>query len=729
MPTRTCSWLVACAWSLSCGAAGFAAERPASTLESIFSGTAFANKSIDNVQWSEDGTSFSFTARGRDSALLDILEYDVASGRTRLLLAGTALTVDGAPVGLSAYEWTKNRRYLLVAGPVTRTWDSVFEGPWFVHEAGEGALRPLADGKPLRNVHLSPDGRRVGFVLENNLYVTELESGATRAVTSDGSPNVFNGIFDYGSTEFGFTDAWHWSPDGSRIAFWRLDVTDVKVFHIVDELGKYNQVYDLKYPNTGERHAVNRIGVYELRSGRTTWMDIGDDPDDYIPRIDWTRSSDTLAIQRLTRDHQRLDLLMADTTTGETRVVVTDRDPAWIDITTDLIFFWQEDRFVWTSEKSGYRHAYLYDYQGNETQLTSGDWEITELIAVDEAGDWLYFYAKKDSFIDQHVYRVRLGGSDVEKVSGDSGWYQWQFSPDRKHVIETWSDAATPPVTTLRLAAGPAVRTLEANELEGLKRYVVPNPEFLKVETSDGIVLNASMIKPPDFDPGTKYPVIGYGYGNAGSQEVMNRWGSHRGPERDLWHRFMATQGFIVFTLDNRTTAGRGKAAKNLTYGHYAKYAIHDQLEGVAYLKSLPYVDPERLGFWGWSGGGYLACALMTKGAPHFKVGVSVAPVIDLAHYQAVGVERWMGFLEENEAGYREVNLMNYADRLQGDLLLIHGTGDENVKFAFTLQFADSLIKANKQFDMMVYPNQHHGIEDAELHVYTKIADYFIDKL
>jgi dipeptidyl-peptidase 4 len=209
----------------------------------------------------------------------------------------------------------------------------------------------------------------------------------------------------------------------------------------------------------------------------------------------------------------------------------------------------------------------------------------------------------------------------------------------------------------------------------------------------------------------------------------VNRWGSDRGPERDLWHRYMAAQGFIVFSLDNRTTAGRGKAARNLTYGHYAKYAIHDQLEGVKYLESLPYVDASRLGFWGWSGGGYLACALMTKGAPHFKTGVSVAPVIDLERYQAVGVERWMGFLEDNAAGYREVNLMNDADRLQGDLLLIHGTGDENVKFAFTLQFADSLIKANKQFDMMVYPNQHHGIEDAQLHVYTKIADYFIDKL
>ncbi|MGH8166147.1 MAG: prolyl oligopeptidase family serine peptidase, partial [Woeseiaceae bacterium] len=340
-----------------------------------------------------------------------------------------------------------------------------------------------------------------------------------------------------------------------------------------------------------------------------------------------------------------------------------------------------------------------------------------------EGGEWLYFYAKKDSFIDQHVYRVRLDGSDLQKVSATPGWYEWNFSPDRTHVAETFSSARTPPVVTLRKPSGEAVRVLEAGPAKALEKYTVPNPEFIEVETSDGIVLNASMIKPSDFNPGKKYPVIGYGYGNAGSQVVMNRWGNGRGAERDLWHRYMAEQGFIIFSLDNRTTAGRGKEAKNLTYGHYAKYAVHDQLEGVEYLKSLPYVDASRLGFWGWSGGGYLACALMTKGAPHFKTAVSVAPVIDLSRYQAVGVERWMGMLDENPQGYREVNLLNYADKLEGDLLLIHGSGDENVKFAFTLQFADALIEHNKQFDMLVYPNRHHGIEDAQLHVFTSITN------
>jgi dipeptidyl-peptidase-4 len=710
------------------------ADKGPMTLESIFVGTEYAFQELENIHWNEESSVFTYMRRNAKTGLLDIHEHEVRSGVDRPVVAGEKLAVGGTPVDMADYQWSPDRLRLLVSGPGTRTWDSIVEAPYYLYDVGDRSLEPLADGRRLRNVHLSPDGKHVGYVLENDLYVMDSGTGETTAVTTDGSSNVFNGIFDYGSTEFGFTDAWHWSPDSSKIAFWRLDASDVKVFYMIDELGKYNEVRPLKYPNTGERHAVNSIGVFDLQTGRTTWMDIGDNPDDYIPRIDWTPSSRTLAIQRLTRDHETLDVLFADIGTGTTKILLTEKDPAWIDITEDLMFLGDSERLAWTSEKSGYRHAYLYDYAGNETRLTGGDWEISSLIAVDEQDGWLYFYAKKDSFIDQHVYRVRLDGSGVEdsgveKLSGKPGWYEWQFSPDRDYFIETYSSASTLPAISLRASPGTHVRTLVTNGPESLRRNEVPNPEFIKVETTDGTVLNAYMIKPPDFDPKRKYPVIAYGYGNAGSQMVVNRWGSSRGQQRDLWHRYMAQQGFLIFCLDNRTTAGRGKTAKNLTYGHYAKYAIHDQLEGVKFLRQLPWVDSSRIGFWGWSGGGYLAAALMTKGAPHYKTGVSVAPVIDLSRYQAVGVERWMDFPHENEEGYRQTNLLNYADKLEGDLLLIHGTGDENVKFAFTLQFADALIKANKQFDMLVYPNEHHGIENARLHVYTKIADYFEENL
>lgn len=704
--------------------------RPSLTLESIFATTEFESHLLENVEWHDGGSVFTFVRANPGSGRLDIVEHEVASGKERVVVAGDALVHDGQPVAMSGYEWSGDRRFLLVKGPVTRTWDSVLQAPHYVYDAQDGSVTALAEGNAaLRNVRLSPDGRHVGYVLDNNLYIADTANGTTTAVTRDGDENIFNGILDYGSTMFGFLDAWKWSADGSRLAFFRMDATDVKVFWMIDELGKYNEVRPLKYPNTAEKHAVYRIGVFDLAQGTTTWMDIGDDPDDYIPRIDWTPSPDILSIQRLTRDHERHDLLFADATSGKSRVVLTDTDPAWIDITRDLTFFGGEERFIWTSERSGYRHAYLYDYAGNATPLTSGDWEISAIVALDEQDRWLYFYAKKDSFIDQHVYRVKLDGAEVEKLSEAPGWYEWRFSPDRRHVIETWSDAATPPVVSLKRPGGQKVRTLVENRLAGLEKYAVPHPEFVKVETSDGILVDAYFIKPTHFDATKKYPVVAYGYGNAGSQMVVNQWGSARGEQRDLWHRYMAGQGYIVFTMDNRTTTGRGKAAYNLTYGHYAKWAIHDFIEGANYLRSLPYVDPQRLGFWGWSGGGYLAAALMTKGAPHFQVGISVAPVIDLERYQAVGVERWMDQLEDNPQGYYEVNLMNFADQLQGDLLLIHGSGDDNVKFAFTLQFADSLIKANKQFDMMVYPNEHHGIEGARLHIYTKMANYFREKL
>ncbi len=710
-----------------------AQDRLPLTLESIFAGSEFDNPLPQNIQWHNDSKRFTFTRTNPDTGLPDIHEYDVAAGASRLIIAGDALRYGNEPVRLSSCRWSADRRYLLLAGPARVTWDGRNEAPYFIYEPDSGELWPLAENNPrLLNVQLSPDGEHVGYVLENNIYITELKDRTTRAVTSDGDANIFNGYFDYGSRMFSRGSAWFWSPDGKKLAFWRMDVTDVKVFYMVDELGKYNAVRPLKYPNTGERLAATRIGVFDLDSGRTVWMDTGGNPDDYIPRINWTNSSDTLALQRLTRDHNKLSLLLAGAGTGEAKVIVDDTDPAWVEITNDLLLFRNRERFVWTSEKSGYRHAYLYDFDGNEVQLTGGDWEISSLIALDESAGWLYFYAKKDSFIDQHVYRVRLDGSKLERLTDRPGWHEWQFSPDRRLVIETRSDADTPPRITLRKANGEEIGVLEAGNPSAMDKYTIPRAEFIKVETGDGILIDGYMIKPPDFDPGKKYPVIGHGYGNAGSQVVVNRWVTspwQRNTKQDLWHRYMAAQGYIIFAVDNRTTAGRGKAAKNLTYGHYGKYAVLDYLEGVNYLKSLPYIDAERLGFWGWSGGGYLAAALMTKGAPHFKTAVSVAPVIDLNRYQAYGVERWMDSYENNPQGYYEVDLMNFADKLQGNLLLIHGTGDENVKYGFTLQLADALIAHNKQFDMMIYPNQRHDLDDVRLHLFTRMTDYFLEKL
>jgi dipeptidyl-peptidase-4 len=712
---------------LASGAAGAAGREPL-TLEAIFASDEFRPRNIDNVQWGADGRSFTFSRENAGTGLADFWRHQLSNGDERLLVSGEELKWNGSPLRVGLATWSRDGRYLLLAGSMARTWDGQMEAQYFIFDTDKRGLRTLADAR-LRNVALSPDGKRVGYVSDNNLYVAELPDLKPRAVTNDGSADIFNGAFDYGSSEFGGTAAWSWSPDSRHLAFWRLDATEVRTFPIVDELGKYSIAREMKYPNTAERHAVNRVGVYDVDRGATSWMQTGGNPDDYIPRLNWTGDSKGLFLQRLARNHKTLELLRADAATGESRAVYRETDPAWIDITDDFIPLSDGHRFVWTSERSGFRHAYLHDADGTVTPVTGGEWEVTALAGLDEAAGWLYFYGKKDSRVDQHVYRVRLDGTGLKRLSGRPGWYDWQISADGRYAIESRSDIHSPPALTLKRANGDTIRVLEANKLPALDRYQLPKAEFLTFRTSDGVDLDAYTIKPAGFDPARKYPVIAYGYGNAGSQVAINRWGDWGRYGRLLWHYYMAGQGYLVFVADNRTTAGRGKKAYNLTYGHYAKYAVSDFLEASRFLRSLPYVDPGRLGFWGWSGGGYLAAALMTKGAGHFKAAVSVAPVIDLSRYQAVGVERWMGQLAENPAGYASVNLLNFADRLQGKLLLVHGTGDENVKYAFTLQFADALVRAGKQFDMMIYPNQHHALSDVQLHVFTRITDYFRDNL
>jgi dipeptidyl-peptidase-4 len=607
----------------------------------------------------------------------------------------------------------------LITGPIVRTWDSDYIAPYYIYDTTKKNLFALADNDPrLLNVTLSPDGKHVAYVLDNKLYVADIETGQAKALITEGNPNL----------KFSSRGGLKWSPDSKKIAFLRRDSSNVETFHIIDEMPCYNIVHYQKYPEAGSINFLTSLGVVDIETNHIAWMDLGPEPDIYIPRMSWTRSSDILSIQRLNRTSQRLDILFGDPTSGATKIILTETDPCWIDPTNDLIFFQDKDWFTWTSEKSGFRHAYIYDYNGNLiTQLTQGEWEVSALAGVDEKAEWVYLYGKKDTPIDQHVYRVKLDGTGFEKISDKPGWYVWNCAPGCRHVIEFFSDAQTPNQVILREANGKMVRILEENRIEAFDNYNMVHPEFLKVKTSDELELNAYMIKPADFDPEKKYPVIVYGFPNAGSQTVVNRWGGTRG----LWHRLLTEKGYIIFSIDNRTATGFGKAAKNQTYGHYGKYELIDQIEGAKYLGSLQYVDASRIGFWGKSGGGYSACLLMTKAADYFKTGISVAPVINLVCHQRFGVERWMGLPEDNSKGYEETNLLNYAHLLKGNILLIHGTGDDNVKCSYTLQFANALIAAGKQFDMMLYPNRHHDLRggNTQLHWYTKMTDYFLKNL
>jgi dipeptidyl-peptidase 4 len=708
----------------------FAQQKQKLSLEDIYYSSKLFAKTVQNIHWKPDASAFTFTEMNSETKTENIYQHDVATGKKFLLVSGTDLIYDNKQIPMSHYKWTDDGKFLLIEGPVKSIWRHSTQAPFYLYNISTKSVSALSNGDiHLRNVKLSPDGTRVGFVRGHNIYVADLKTGKETAVTNDGTDNILNGEFDWVyEEEFGLADAWRWSPDGKKIAYWRLDQTREKIYHLIDEMGEYNTVFDLKYPKVGEQNAIVKIGVADLSNGKTRWMNIGSNDDIYIPRIFWTNSSRTLAIMRLNRLQNHLEVLMADANTGKSRTVFTDSNNTWIDVRDDIFFLKKSDQIVWTSEKSGFNHAYLYDYNGKLiNQITKGNWEVSSIDGVDENTGWVYLSGKKDSLIQQNLFRVKLDGTDFRKISGKHGWYSANYAPDYRHFVEVYSNASTPVETTLRNADGSMVRVLENGKISALKNYNMVYPQFLTFKTTDGTELNAYMMKPVDFDPSKKYPVLVYGYGGPGSQMVVDRWGG----TRTIWHQYMTEHGYIIFCVDNRGTGGRGKAFKDLAYLDLGKWSVHDQVEGAKYLATLPYVDASRLGFWGWSGGGYLTCMMLTKGADYFKTGIAVAPVTDFRLYDAIWTERYMGLPVDNKKGYDAACVLTYAGKLEGKLMIVHGTGDDNVHYQNTVQLMQKFIDANRQFDIMFYPNKNHRISGGvtQWHLFTKISNYFFNNL
>ncbi|MDZ7344653.1 MAG: S9 family peptidase [candidate division KSB1 bacterium] len=708
-------------------------EKKVLTLEDIFASHALTPKSVQGIEWVPGESAFTYLKTNPADHTVDIYKHDIASGKETLVLAGKSLTLKpgGEPIQIDHFYWSSDRKHLLIASQVRRIWRHSTEGQYFIYELPTKKLRPLSGmAGPQRNAKFSPEGSKVGFVRHNNLFVVDLATGVETQLTTDGSEDIINGQFDWVyEEEFSIADGWRWSPDSKKIAFWRIDQTRVRAFPLEDMMPLYPTIFWLKYPKAGEPNALVQIGVLALDTGKTNWMDLGEETDIYIPRIQWTPDPRLLSIQRLNRLQNKLDLMFADVNSGATRVVVSEQDPCWVDVQEDLTFLAKKEQFIWTSERSGYRHAYLYDYNGRLLySLTSGEWEISAVSGLDEGAGWLYFSGKKDSPIEEHVYRVSLDGKNLERLSQRRGWHSSNFSPDFKYVIGTFSDVQTPPQISLRKNDGGLIRWLEKNESLPLSQYRLVYPQFLTVKTSDdGTLLNAWMMKPANFDSTKKYPVIVFCYSGPGAQHVVNRWEGRR----YLWHQLMTEKGYLIFCIDSRGTGGRGKKFKNLVYGDLGKWSTHDQVEGAKYLASLPYVDPSRIGIWGHSGGGYLTAMTMTKGAGYFKAGIARAPVTDFRLYDTIWTERYMGLPKENEAGYRSSSVMTYADKLQGKLLLVHGMADDNVHMQNTVQLQDALQAANKQFEVMYYHGRNHRISggNTDLHLHTLMTNFFLTNL
>lgn len=578
----------------------------------------------------------------------------------------------------------------------------------------------------------SPSGNKVAYVNANNLFVKDLSSGAITKITSDGELNrIINGATDWVyEEEFGLVQAFFWSPDGKQIAFYKFDESEVKEFSMdmfKNEL--YPSQYEFKYPKAGEDNSKLSIHLYNLEKNETSVISLNKDYE-YLPRMNWTKSSEILYVLGMNRHQNELDFILYNTSNKTSEVLFSENDKYYIDIHDNTTFTDNGKSLIWSSEKSAFNHLYLVNLEdGSMQQITSGDWEVTKYHGMNSNGNKVFYTSNEEGVINRSLYSIDLDGSNKIKLSSGIGTHSSKFSNGMKYYSNTYSTADTPPYISLHNYTGEEIRVLENNSqlTNKMKEFDLTNKEFFSFTTSEDVSLNGWMIKPSDFDENKEYPVFMFLYGGPGSQQVLNSWGWFN----YFWYQHLAQKGYIVACVDNRGTGGRGAEFKKMTYQQLGKYETIDQIEANKYLASLEYVDGNRIGIQGWSYGGYMSSLAITKGADVFKMAIAVAPVTNWRYYDNIYTERYMRTPQENASGYDDNSPINHVDSLKGSYLLIHGTADDNVHVQNTYEMVSALVKANKQFDLFVYPDKNHGIYggNTRLHLYHKMTNFIEDNL
>jgi dipeptidyl-peptidase 4 len=724
------------------------------TVERIYSQPSLNGRLTRGLAWTPDGKQLSYfetKGSGKD-AKTELWTMDAATGERRVLVAADKLetilpTESSKPTqatGLgrrapSQYQWSPDGAGILFQGPTALAWLDLKSQVGHTLVSGKVAV---ADPK------ISPDGRFVSFLRDHNVWVVNLADGKERAITQGGTEEIRKGELDWVyPEELDCKTGYWWAPDSAAIAFLEMDERKVSQYPLVDFSSPSGETEMERYPTAGGANPIVRVLVASLNGGDSRVMDIGGGTDIYIPRVNWLTDSNNIAIQRLNRTQTTLDLLIADASTGKSRAVLTESDANWINISDDLYFLKDGKRFVWSSEQSGYRHLYLYDLSGKQlVQITKGNWEVTLLDAVDESKGLIYFTATEASPMERQLYMAGLEGRgflDITKDSGtrkvnalpkdfvrimkESGTHGVSFAPNAAAFYDTYSNAATPARQDLYRADGSHVAAINENKIAELADYHLTPMEFFTVKSRDGVQLNATMIKPPSFDPQKKYPVLVYTYGGPHAQVVRNAWGG----ANFLWHQLMAQKGYIIFSVDNRGSAGRGHAFESPLHFRMGAQELSDQRDGVQYLKSLPYVDANRIGIWGWSYGGHMTLHAMFEAGDDFRVGFAGGPVTDWRYYDSIYTERYLGLPQKNEKGYQDSSPVKYAAQLKGKLMIAHGTGDDNVHFANTLSVINDLIEAGKYVEVLAFPGRGHGVSDppARRVLMQRVTQFFLDNL
>jgi len=732
-------------------AAGFLAAQdkpadPVLTLDRIFAGHEFAAERFGPARWLSDGETYvTLEPSVEAKAGRDLVLYRAETGKREVLVSAAKLVPPGAsePLAIEDYAWSPDGKVLIVFTNSKRVWRQNTRGDFWTYDLAVGRLRQLGrefEPSTLMFAKLSPDGRKAAYVVKNNIYAEDLASGRVTQLTFDGSENIINGTSDWVyEEEFGIRDGFRWSPDSAFIAFWHFDTRRVPVFSMINNTDSlYPKVTSFKHPKPGQANSAVKVGVVPVAGGYPVWVRTPGDPSDtYIARLEWAGNSREVVLQHLNRLQNTLTVLIGDIATGEARTVFTDTDETWVEVMDDFVWLAAGKGLFWLSERDGWSHAYYVSRDGKEVRLlTPGDYDILSVDAIDEKAGLLYVTASPEDATKRFVYRVRLDGKGKpERVgpAGQTGAHRYDISPSARWAFHSYSTLDTPPVTELvRLPKGDVVRTLAANKdlktkVEALSRKRV---EYFKLGIGGGVQVDGWRILPPGFDPAKKYPLLVYVYGEPAGQTVQDGWGG----SGYLWHLMLAQQGYIVASFDNRgTPAPRGRAWRKSIYRQIGILASADQAAAVrAALAAWPFADPDRIGVWGWSGGGSMTLNAMFRYPDLYKTGISVASVPDQRLYDTIYQERYMGLPDGNPDGYKNGSPVTFAKDLKGKLLIVHGTGDDNVHYQGFEAVVNELIVHNKAFTMMAYPNRSHGISEGKgttLHLYTMFTRFLDENL
>ena len=704
----------------------------------------FAQKEIsvkaiwqDYTFYDEYLPSFNFRNDGKSYSILDenrIKQCDIKTGLvTEVVFDAVEANHPEFNGRIDDYTFSKDESKILLKTETEQIYRRSSKSNFYVWDRKQKKLHAVSTSGKQRYATFSPKGDKVAFVRGNNLFYKDLDTGKEVQITFDGKHNeIINGASDWVyEEEFRLTRAFEWSPDGKKIAFLRFDETRVKEFTMqLFRGGLYPENVTFKYPKVGEENAKVDVLVYDLDDKKTKQLEVETGPDVYIPKLLWTKKENAFCFFRLNRHQNELEILIADTETKQVEILLKETNRYYLSIDNHLTFLEDGNYFLLTSEQDGFNHIYLYTMDGElKKQLTKGDFEVTDIYGFDEKRKRLYFQAAMDSPLERQVYQVNLKGEKLKKITPEQGTNQAQFSSNFDYFVNTHSSANTPPKFIVFNHKCLKIRVIEDNNsvVQLQNKYGVQPVEFFNFETPDSVQLNAWQIKPPNFDPQKKYPVLMYVYGGPGSQRVIDKYGG----QNYWWFQMLAQKGYIVVCVDNRGTGGRGEAFQKSTYLQLGKYETIDQIEAAKYLSTLPFVDANRIGIFGWSYGGYVSLLSLFKGAEVFKSAIAVAPVANWKWYDSVYTERYMQTFEENPDGYDDNAPINFVDKMKGNLLLIHGMGDDNVHFQNTVELTNALIRADKQFETYFYPNRNHSIfgSNARHHLYVKMTNFLLEKL